>query len=71
MLHIKTKDATHQVIGFNIVNRNSEEDSYELWITRPGNKGLLIKTGKKEEIEELKEALDFAVENDVKLFEIT
>ena len=69
MLSIKVKNATYQVVGYN-VHEGQEKDSFQLWVIRPGEKGLLVKSGSKEEVEELKSALDFAVEHDVKLFEI-
>ena len=70
MLAIKLQEATYDVVGYNMFQVGDLTDNYQLWIIRPGEKGMMVKTGTRAEIQELKEALDYAIDSGEKLFEI-
>lgn len=54
-------DVSHAIIS---CNTHQEGDFYQLWVTRPNDKNLMIMESKnKEEITMVKEALDYAIEH--------
>lgn len=68
MFWIVLDGKSYAITSYNVHQR---DDIYELWIERPNGKSMRIKTSKdKEEIEELKEALDFALKHGESTFEI-
>lgn len=71
MLAVKVlkNDETHQAISWNL-SRRGQSAIWEVWITRPTGKNLLIATGSEEEMRAVKNFLDYSVENDVKLAEV-
>lgn len=61
-------DVSHQIVSCNIHYNN---DKFELWVTRPNDKNLKIaESSDAEDIREIKEAIDFAIENNVKALRI-
>ncbi len=65
MLWIVKKEVSHQIMSCNIHEGEDIEGnpSFELWVTRPNGKNLKVETNpSKSFIEEIKEAIDFAVE---------
>lgn len=64
MIWLVINNESHQIVSCNI--HNSEKDVYELWVTRVNGKSLKIKEGTYEKIVEIKEAIDYAIENDEK-----
>ena len=66
MLWLILKQASHQIMSCNIHNDVDKEGNpiYQLWITRPNGKSLKIEENKEKKfIEEIKNAIDFAIEN--------
>ena len=54
-------EESHEIISCNIF---SENDKHQLWVTRPNGKNLKIdESTDKSKIEELKEAIDYAIEH--------
>lgn len=70
MIWIVVGDESHQIISCNVHKWDNEYAKLELWVTRPNGKNLKIKEGNKEEIMELKEAIDYAIENGETAFRI-
>lgn len=63
MLWLIKEDASHQIMSCNIHNNNN---SYELWVTRPNDKSLKIaESTQQEDIMTIKEAIDYAIENGI------
>lgn len=63
MIAIIKGNVTHYMISSN-TNYNEKEDKHELWISRPNGKNLKIKESPDaEEIELVKEAIDYGIEN--------
>lgn len=63
MIAIIKGDNTHYMISCN-TNYNEKNDVHELWISRPNGKNLKIKESKdQEEINLIKEAIDYGIEN--------
>lgn len=61
-------DVSHQIVSCNIHCNN---DKFELWVTRPNDKNLKItESFDAEDIREIKEAIDFAIENNFKALRI-
>lgn len=66
MLWLIIKNASHQIMSCNI---HEDEDKnknplFQLWITRPNGKNLKIKeSNNRNIIEEIKEAIDYAIEH--------
>lgn len=68
MLWIVLKRESHQIIACNIAKKGNE---FELWVTRPNDKGLCIaKSEKLEDVQVIKEAIDFAIEQGEKALRI-
>lgn len=60
MLWLIMDDVSHQIIS---CNTHEEEGIYQVWITRPNGKSVKVKESlNKEEIEIIKEAIDYAIE---------
>jgi hypothetical protein len=68
MIAIKVDNATHEAISY---NTHIEDGTYQLWIARPNGKNLKIAEGTQAEMEELKSALDYAVEHNKRIFKIS
>lgn len=61
MIWIIKNDMSHQIISCNIHN---EDNKYQLWVTRPNGKNLKLEESvNKEEVMELKQAIDYAIEH--------
>lgn len=61
MIWIVKGDVSHQIISCNI---HEEEGKYQIWVTRPNGKSLKLEESEnKDEILEIKEAIDFAIEH--------
>lgn len=67
MIWIVKDERSYQAIGANVAVSNGK---YSLWIERPTGASVKIIEGDKEEVEEYKEAIDFAVKSGERLFEI-
>ena len=67
MIWIIIGEESHQIISCNM---HAKDDLYELWVTRPNGKSLLVETGAKDKIAELKEAIDYAIEMGANTFKI-
>lgn len=64
MLWIVREDSSIQIEACNI---HKENEKFQLWVTRPGGKTLKIDESENlEKIQEVKDAIDFAVENEIK-----
>jgi len=66
MLWLIIKNASHQIMSCNIheTEDKNKEPLFQLWITRPNGKNLKIKESyKRNVIEEIKNAIDFAIEH--------
>ena len=62
MLWLIDTDQSHEIISCNIFD-NQTKGKYELWVTRPGGKSLIIsESDDANEIYELKDAIDYAIE---------
>ena len=63
MLWIVKKDMSHQIMSCN-THYDEEKDKHQLWITRPNGKNMKIEeSSNQQDIDEIKEAIDFAIEN--------
>lgn len=61
MLWIVNEEASHQIIS---CNTHEEAGRFQLWVTRPNGKSLKLKeSDNKDEILEIKQAIDFALEH--------
>lgn len=63
MLWIIDTNQSHEIISCNIFDNQAKTGNFELWVTRPGGKSLII--GESEDandIYELKDAIDYAIE---------
>ena len=61
MLWVVKGNMSHQIISCNI---HEEDGKYQIWITRPNGKTLKLEESEnKDEILEIKEAIDFAIEH--------
>lgn len=61
MIWLITKERSINVASCNV---HKEGDSYQLWVTYASNKSIKLKESKDEdEINLIKEAIDFAIEN--------
>ena len=69
MLWLIIGDYSHQIVSCNLFSENGK---HQLWVTRPNNLGLKVKESDNiEEIRELKEAIDFAIENKYSTFKLS
>lgn len=64
MIWLVINNESLQIVSCNI--HNSKEDVYELWVTRVNGKNLKIKEGTYGKVAEIKEAIDYAIENNEK-----
>lgn len=65
---LTNESASHQIIGANVAVK---DDIYEMWITRPGNKGLKIKESPdKKEVMLYKDAIDYAIKQGESVLEL-
>lgn len=64
---IKTKERSFKVIEVNTVNR--EEES-ELWVKLPDKSTRKIFTGKLEDVNDHKSAIEYAIENNITIYEV-
>ncbi len=65
MLWIVKKEASHQIMSCNVHEDADDKGQayYQLWITRPNGKNLKIEESYDEaHIREVKEAIDYAIE---------
>ena len=61
MLWIVMKDDSHNIIACNV---HQKEDVYELWVTRPTGKSLLITSNEdRKQVYTIKDAIDYAIEH--------
>lgn len=61
MLWIVVKGASHQIISCNI---HKDGDKYQLWVERPNGKSLkIVESTDKNEVELVKEAIDYAIKH--------
>lgn len=59
MLWLVIKGASHQICSCNI---HEKEGTYQLWVERPNGKTLkIIESTIEKEVNEVKEAIDFAI----------
>lgn len=66
MLAVNLGTHTHQVISWNLYY-NVNDDEWEVWITRPNGKSMQIAKGDEKDMQIIKDAFDFAYENDKKI----
>lgn len=74
MLWLKGTDKNGDEYSHAIVSCNTafKNDMHELWVTRPGGKSLFItKSKNKDEVLEIKEAIDYAIENGETMLRLT
>lgn len=63
MLWIIKGEQSHAIISCN-THHNKNDETYQIWITRPNGKNLMLDESKDfNRIVEIKEAIDFAVEH--------
>lgn len=68
MLWLINKGASHQIIGCNI---HKEEGKFQLWVERVNGKTLkVVESADKGTVEEVKDAIDFAIESGHKTLEL-
>lgn len=61
MLWLVIKDTSHQIISCNI---HKDGALYQLWVERPNGKSLkVIESKNYTDVEEVKSAIDFAIEH--------
>lgn len=61
-------DMSHQIVSCNI---HFEDDKYQLWITRSNGKNLkLSESDNKDEITTIKDAIDYAIKNNIPALEL-
>lgn len=69
MLWLITEGQSCQITGCNVHNENNK---YQVWVERTGGKTLKIAEGnEKDFIYDIKEAIDFAIENGEKVLKLT
>jgi len=69
MLWLIINEASHQIISCN--THTTDKGVHQIWIERPNGKTMLIHESKnKEEVTEIKEAIDFAIKHGHKTLEI-
>jgi hypothetical protein len=60
MIWLVLNNESHQIISCNIFNG---DNIHQLWVTRPNGKNLkVVESNKEEAIREIKDAIDFAIE---------
>lgn len=70
MIWLVKDETSHQIISCNIYKPT--DGQYELWVTRPNSKSLKIhESTNKEEVMEIKEAIDFAIEHKEPVLRLT
>lgn len=63
MLWIIDTNQSHEIISCNIFDNLDKTGKFELWVTRPGGKSLIISESEDaNDIFELKDAIDYAIE---------
>lgn len=63
MLWLVLNGASHEIISTNMFE-DKINNNHQLWVTRPGGKSLMIAENiNKDEIETIKNAIDFAIES--------
>ena len=67
MIWINTGNASYLAIAYN-TSKKGDKDA--LWIQRMDNTNIKVFEGTEGEVKELKEALDFAVENGILTFKV-
>ena len=61
MLWIVMKGTSHQIIS---CNTHKEGDKYQLWVERPNGKSLkIVESTNQEDVEIVKEAIDYAIKH--------
>jgi hypothetical protein len=68
MLWLVIKGSSHQIISCNIaivdLTGNGVKDTYQLWVERPNGKSLkIIESRDEKDIQEVKDAIDFAIKS--------
>lgn len=66
MLAVNLGTHTHQVISWNIFH-NEHLDVWEVWITRPNGKNMMVAQGSERDMNLVKSAFDYAFEHDKKI----
>ena len=69
MIWINLGERSYQATAVNIAE--DKDDKYSLWIERTNGSGVKVLTGTFEEMEEHKQAIDFAVSKGFKTYEIS
>lgn len=68
MLWLIIENASHEIVACNTIER---EGKYQIWVERANGKSLKVRESENaEEIEEVKDAIDFAIENGHKTLKI-
>ena len=58
---------SYEIIGVNLHEHNGK---HEVWVTKKDGKTKLVKKGSKEEVTEIKEAIDFSIKKGEKVLEL-
>lgn len=69
MIWINLGSRSYQATAVNLAN-DKEEGKASLWIERPNGSGIKVLTGTWSEMEEHKDAIDFAVSQGYKTYEV-
>lgn len=64
---IKTENRSFQVIEVNIVEK---EDASELWVKLPDKSTRKVFFGNSKDVNEQKEAIEYAIENKITIYEV-
>lgn len=67
MIWVKQDKRSFAIVSF---NTHQQDDTYSIWAELINGRTSKLKEGTKEEIEEYKEALDFAIKNNHQVFEM-
>lgn len=70
MIWINVGERSYQATAINVAREKDEEGKSALWIERPSGNSVKLLVGSSDEMMEHKNAIDFAVDNGFKTYEI-